>query len=116
MSDPIPFPDRGVTPERPSQEELIISGFELLRAKESDFVIIKTPQTAAEVGPAANAVLVAIQKYCARNNLKGISVCLLPAGLELTVMSEEQMSAMGWKKASLLELATKMPPLAGRRN
>lgn len=110
MADPIPFPSNGNVEPQPN--ELLISGLELLKVTEKDFVVIKTPVDKLDDG-SAQAIMASLQKYCERQNLRGVSVCLLPAGTELTVMSEESMNALGWKKASLLELTTKMPSISG---
>lgn len=88
---------------------LLVSGLELIRATPKDFVIIKSPQTAREVEAATRAAVAAFQKYCLRNGMAGLSVCLLPAGVEITVLDEQQMKAFGWKRASALELVTSLP-------
>lgn len=111
MADPIPFPNQQQA--EPEPNELLISGLELLRVKETDFVIIKTPLDKLNDG-AAKAMMASLNRYCQRQNIKGVSVCVLPAGMELTVMSEEFMRSLGWKKASLLELATSLPPPSPR--
>ena len=113
MSEPIQFPDRGLQPAEAQPNELLISGLQLLRVTEKDFVVIRTPLDKLEDG-SAKAIMASLQKYCERQKLKGVSVCLLPAGTELMVMNEEQMNALGWKRASLLELATKMPSISPR--
>lgn len=92
---------RILPPASVAPDEFLINGLFLLQAQESDFVCISTQQSAwgAE---AAQRIVNTIREYCARTNQNGLSVAVIPYGVQITVLEENQMKNLGWVRKGLI--------------
>lgn len=94
--------------KQPDQLDLLVSGLELLNVADKSLIVLKTP--AVDLPEGAEAKIVgALQRYCERQKLTDISLIVLPGGCEVSVVNEETMAVMGWKRKSNLVLAAQMP-------
>lgn len=84
-------------------DELLINGLELLKVDANSFVMLKVPIGISQ--ELIERIGASVQAYAQRHELDGVTVCALPTGVELSVISEESMDARGWKRKPTIHLA-----------